>query len=458
MYAEKLPPHDISAEEAVIASLLIDSEAITTIASFLTGEDFYREINRWCYEACLSLYGRNEAINQITVADELTRQNRLEEIGGPAYLSHLVSIVPTSVHIQYYARIVHRMATMRHLIDAAGQIATIGFEAGPDEDSALSKAEDILFHLRRGQSPRDFVHIRDVLDKYLEDSGFGPEPKEGEVSSIETGFVDLDDLTGGFQRSDLIILAARPSMGKSTLALNIARNAAMKQGARVAIFSLEMGKEQVVQRLLASESGVDSQRLRLGRHTEAEERKVMDATGILAQLLIYVDDSPLLNIVEMRSKARRLHLERGIDFLIVDYLQLMQGSSSKENRVQEMSEISRSLKGLARELNLPVLALSQLRRAVEDRPSRRPLLSDLRESGSIEQDADVVIFIYRDDIYFSRDEWERRFPEKPYPKGIADLIVSKHRHGPTGERQLYFESRTVKFTNLAQPTTEPSLL
>ena len=458
MYAEKLPPHDISAEEAVIASLLIDSEAITTIASFLTAEDFYREINRWCYEACLALYGRNEAINQITMADELTRQNRLEEIGGPAYLSHLVSIVPTSVHIQYYARIVHRMSTMRHLIDAAGQIATIGFEAGPDEDSALSKAEDILFHLRRGQSPRDFVHIRDVLDKYLEDSGFGPEPKEGEVSSIETGFVDLDDLTGGFQRSDLIILAARPSMGKSTLALNIARNAAGKQGARVAIFSLEMGKEQVVQRLLASESGVDSQRLRLGRHTEAEERKVMDATGTLAQLLIYVDDSPLLNIVEMRSKARRLHLERGIDFLIVDYLQLMQGSSGSENRVQEMSEISRSLKGLARELNLPVLALSQLRRAVEDRPSRRPLLSDLRESGSIEQDADVVIFIYRDDIYFSRDEWERRFPEKPYPKGIADLIVSKHRHGPTGERQLYFESRTVKFTNLAQPTTEPSLL
>ncbi len=456
---ERLPPHNIEAEEAVIGSLLVDPEAILKTTIFLKPEAFYREKNQWLYEACLSLYERNEAINQITVAQELTRQGKLEEIGGAAYLSHLISVLPTSVHVEYYAQIVHRLAVMRRIISAAGQIAAIGYEAGPDVDAALDKAEDILFRIRRGESPRDFVHIRRVLEQYFEESGFAaPPPVEGHPSHVLSGFFALDELLGGLQRSDMIVLGARPSLGKSSLALSIARNAAIEQKANVAIFSLEMAKEQLVQRLLSSEAGVDSKRVRLGRYNAVEEKRIMEAAGVLAEAPIYVDDSPALKVVEMRSKARRLNYERGIDLIIVDYLQLIRGDGRIESKVQEISEISRSLKAMARELDTPVLAVSQLSRAAELRPSHIPLLSDLRESGSIEQDADVVLFIHRDEVYYTPEAWERSNPDRPYPKGIANIIVAKHRNGPIGQRNLRFLQDFAKFENyipeqeIEQPT------
>ncbi|MGB2799774.1 MAG: replicative DNA helicase [Dehalococcoidia bacterium] len=442
MVAETLPPHDIEAEESVVGSLLIDSDGIFSIATFLTPGDFYREKNQWAYEACFSLYERNEAIDQVTVAHELERRGRLEAVGGPAYLSYLVSIVPTSVHIEHYARIVHRMSIMRRLIGAAEQIKAIGYEAGPDIDESLGKAEDVLFRLRYGQRPRDFVPIRELLDRYFEESEI--RTFEGEV--VYSGFRVLDDIIGGLRRSDMIVLAARPSLGKTSLALGIARNAAVQQGAHVAIFSVEMSRAQLVQRLLSSEAGVDTKRLRLGEQTEAEERRMMEATGVLSEAPIFIDDSPALRVVEMKSKARRLHYERGIDLVVVDYMQLIRGDG-RENRVQEVTEISRSLKELARELNVPVIAVSQLSRAPMGRPSHRPQLSDLRESGAIEQDADVVVFIHRDDMYIKEDEWNKRHPDEPYPRGVAEIIVEKHRNGPVGEGKLRFLARTVKFAD-----------
>ncbi|MBI4299345.1 MAG: replicative DNA helicase [Chloroflexi bacterium] len=448
MYAERLPPHDVDAEEAVVGSLLIDGESITRVSPFLKGDDFYREKNRWCYESCLSLFDRGEGINQVTVAHELSLQGRLDGIGGPSYLSHLVSIVPTSLHVEYYGHIVQRTATLRQLIRAGGDIAAIGYEGTSDLEAALSRAEELLFRIRTGRSVRDFLHIRDVLDQYMEESSTILGPLERGVAPIPTGFVDLDRLLGGMQRSDMIILAARPSLGKSSLTISIARSAAA-QGATVGFFSLEMSREQLVLRLLSSEAGVDTHRLRLGLHSEAEERRVLDAIGLLSDLPIYIDDSPLQGIVEMRGKAKRLQMERGLNLLIVDYIQLIRGNGRGENRVQEMSEISRSLKGLARDIDVPMLAVSQLSRAVEMRPSHRPVLSDLRESGSIEQDADVVAFIYRDDAYYTEDEWEHRFPDRPYPKNIAEIIVAKHRHGPVATVNLYFRENVARFENLA---------
>ena len=449
MNEEKLPPHDIEAEEAVLGSLLVDGEAIHKIAVFLKPGDFYREKNLWVYEACFSLYERNGDIDQVTVAHEMGRLGRLEAVGGAAYLSHLVSIVPTSVHVEHYAHTVHRLSMMRGLIGASSQIAAIGYEAGPDTDASLGRAEDILFRIRHSESRRDFLHIRQILDRYFEEAESALPSIEDRV--VRTGFPALDEILGGLQRSDMIVLAARPSLGKSSLAVTIARNAALDQGKHVAIFSLEMAREQLVWRLLAGESGVDSRILRLGEQTEDEERRVMEATGALSEAAIFIDDSPMLRMVEMRSKARRLDNERGIDLVIVDYMQLIRGDG-RESRVQEVSEVSRSLKELARELDVPLIAVSQLSRAPEWRASHRPQLFDLRESGSIEQDADVVVFIYREDMYYTTKEaWERDHPEQPYPKGIAEIMVAKHRNGPTGTVNLRFRDRTVKFESMEQP-------
>ncbi len=455
MYGDKLPPHDIDAEEAVIGSLLIEGTAIYKIAAFLQQSDFYSEQNQWLYGACLSLYQRNEAINQITVAQELDRQNKLEACGGAAYLSHLISVVPTSLDIEHYAQIVYRLSVMRHLINAASQIAVIGYEANPDVDDSLSRAEDILFRLCHGQTPRGFVHIRQVLDKYFETAP-SPATEEGYPEAIPyvlSGFTGLDEFLGGFQRSDLTIIAGRPSMGKTSLALNIARNAAVEQRACVALFSLESAREPVVLRLLSSESGVNLRQVRLGLHNEQDEKRIMDATGILSEAPIYIDDTPLLRVVEMRSKARRLYYERGINLIIVDYLQLMHGEGRDE--VEKISYISRSLKAIARELNVPVLAISQLSRAAEWRASHKPQLSDLRGSGSIEQDADVVMFIYREELYTPEEEWKRDHPDEAYPPP-TEIIVAKHRNGPTGQRNLRFIPRLTKFENIANE--EPSLL
>ena len=452
MAQEKLPPHDVEAEEAVIGSLLIDPDAIIKIASFLTSEDFWGETCRLIYQACLSLYQRNDAINQITVAHELARLNNLEQIGGAAYLSYLISIVPTSLHVEYYAQIVSNMAVMRRLIGAAGQIAAIGYEAGYDVEATLNKAEDVLFQVRKRQSPRDFISIREVLSGYFEETGQGVVQREGEIPHILTGFTGLDDILGGLQRSDLIILAARPSLGKTSLALNIARNTALDQKACVAIFSLEMSRQAAVERLLACESGVDSKRIRLRSFNEQDEVRIMEASGVLAELPIYIDDSPQLRIIDIRSKARRLHFERGIDVILIDYLQLIQGDGKNENRVQEISSITRSLKLLARELDVPVLTVSQLSRAVEWRASHIPQLADLRESGSIEQDADIVIFIYRDEMYYTIEEWSKLhdIENEPYPRGLADIIIAKHRNGPIGQVELRFITKIARFDNIRQ--------
>ncbi|HEY55412.1 MAG TPA: replicative DNA helicase [Dehalococcoidia bacterium] len=451
MNGERLPPHDTDAEEAVIGSLLIDGTAIYKIAALLEPSDFYTERNSLIYGACLALYQRpeNETINQITVAQELDRQGKLAECGGAAYLSHLIAICPTSLDIEDYAQIVYRLSVMRNLITAAGQIAGIGYQAEPSVDESLNKAEDILFRLRHGQSQRDLTHIRQVLDTYFEATT--PEAEgapRGPLPYVLSGFTGLDEFLGGFQRSDLIIVGGRPSMGKTSLSLSLARNAAVEQGACVALFSLEMAREPLVWRILASESEVDSRRIRLGLHNEDQEKRIMDAIGKLSEAQIYIDDTPQLRVVEMRSKARRLHFEHGIDLIIVDYLQLMQGDRRTDNRVQEVSEISRALKGLARELNVPVLAVSQLSRAPEGRASHEPQLSDLRESGSIEQDADVVIFVFRDEYYYpSKEDWEREHPGESYPPP-ANIIVAKHRNGPTGEVKLLFKSRLAKFENI----------
>jgi len=456
--ADKLPPHDISAEEAVSGSLLIDGKAIFEIAVTLRPGDFYSEQNRSIYQACLSLYERDEAINQITVAQELERTGKLEPVGGTAYLSHLISIVPTSLDIEHYGQIVYRLSIMRQLIVAADRISDIGYRADPDINAALGRAEDALYQLRSARGSVDFVHIKQVLDRYFEP----PERPEADgsqpINQVMSSFHGLDEFLDGFQRSDLVIVAGRPSMGKTSLALNIVRNAAVEQGACVALFSLEMSRESLAQRLVSSESGVNLRRLRFEHGLGPDEPRIMNAIGVLAEAPIYIDDSPMLRVMEMRSKARRLYYERGIDLVIVDYLQLMQGEGRPgENRVQEISYISRSLKALAREINVPVIAVSQLSRAVEWRASHRPQLSDLRESGSIEQDADVVLFIYRDDYYFTRDEWEAQHLDgQEYPEGIAQVIVAKHRNGPTGELSLRFVPRLAKFENIA--SQEPSLL
>jgi replicative DNA helicase len=459
---EKLPPHDLDAEEAIIGSLLIDGTAIYKIAMALSRGDFYHERNQWLYEACLALYERNEAINQITMAQELARRDKLEAIGGAAFLSHLISVCPTPLDIEHYAQIVYRLSVMRGLIGAADQIARVGYDAGPDVDTSLSRAEDILFRLRHGHGERDFVHIRQVLDKYFEAAP--PSEEEGgareQMPYVLSNFVGLDEFLGGFQRSDLVIVAGRPSMGKSSLGLSIARNVAVEQKACVAFFSLEMSRESIVMRFLASESGVNSRRVRFGLHTEDEERHIMDATGVLSEAAIFLDDSPQLRVVEMRSKARRLHFERGLDLIVVDYLQLMQGEGRGENRVQEISYISRSLKALSRELNVPVIAISQLSRQVEWRASHIPQLADLRESGSIEQDADVVIFIYRDEYYHTEEEWQLQHPDREYPREEADIIVAKNRNGPTGQIKLRFRHNLATFYNYEYPVSseEPKLL
>ena len=447
MFQERLLPHDVGAEEAVLGSLLIDGESITRVAHMLKAGDFYRERNRICYEACEALFRKGEAINQVTLAHQLSVEEQTEQVGGMAYLSHLVANVPTPVHIDHYARIVTKTSVMRNLIDSAARISDIGYQATDDVEDALSRAEDILYQVRTGQVRRDFVPIREVLDQYLQEQAAAiSEPLGMTGVPLMTGFDALDELLGGLHPSDMVVLAARPSLGKSTLAMNMALNIA-RAGAAVGVFSLEMSREQLALRLLSAEAGVDSQRLRLGLYTEPEERRVISAIGGLSELPIYIDDTPTQWVVEMRSKAHHLRAERGLDFLVVDYMQIIHKPNSRgDNRVQEMGEITRSIKGLARDLDIPILAVSQMNRAVEGRTGHRPQLSDLRESGSIEQDADVVMFINRDELNYTEEEWFTRYGEdRPYPRHVAEIVVSKHRHGPVGNVKLLFREHLVKF-------------
>ncbi|MEL7561992.1 replicative DNA helicase [Dehalogenimonas sp. 4OHTPN] len=446
MVESRLPPHDLAAEEAVNGSLLIDGKVIYELAAFLRPADFYSETGRCVYEAALELYHRGEAIDQITVARELDHQRNLEKVGGAAYLAHLLTTVPTSLDAEHYGRIIYNLSVSRLLISAGIKITELGYSADPSPGAVISKAETLLYNLRSERASVDFIHIKSILDRYLE-----PPQTAQHLESVPTGFYGLNDYIGGLKRGDLVIVAGRPSMGKTSLGLNIARNAAVDHHACVAVFSLEMSSDSLVQRLLSSEAGINVRHFTPGLSSPDDENRIMHAIGILSEAPIYIDDSPQLRIADLRSKARRLHFEYGIDLIIVDYLQLLQGdtgSGKGDNRVQEISYISRALKGIARELNVPVVALSQLSRAVEWRSSHEPKLSDLRESGSIEQDADIVIFIYREEVYFKEEEWAATYPDKEYPREIADIIIAKHRNGPTGTIKVRFRHALTKFENL----------
>ncbi len=449
MEETRLPPNDNDAEEAVIGSLLISGDSMYQITDIVRPQDFYFDINRALFEAALELYKRDEAINQVTLAQELSRTGKIEMTGGPAKLSYLISVVPTSLDIEHYARIVYRLSVMRQMISAGDRIAAIGYDSSPDVEDSLSKAEGIIFKIRQNGAKNDLIHIREVLDKYFENEK-KPENEPERLPYIPSGFVALDEFLAGFQREDLIILAARPSMGKTSLALNIARNAALNNRQNVIVFSLEMSREALVTRLVSSEACISARSIRFENQIgEEEERKIIEATGVLSEAPIYLDDTPLMNIAEIRSKALRFQFHDPIDLVIIDYLQLIQGERSRDNRVQEIGMISRALKGLAREINAPVLAVSQLSRAVESRTSHEPLLSDLRESGSLEQDADVVIFIYRDDYYFkSEEEWITVHPDREYPREEADIIIAKHRNGPTGKVKLRYRQNFTRFETI----------
>jgi replicative DNA helicase len=432
--SEKMAPHNTEAEEAILGSLLIDPDAIFKVASFLGPDDFYREKNGWIYDAISDLHNRREPADFVTLCDELERRGQLEEVGGAAYITSLINAVPTAIHAEYYGRIVERTAILRRLISAAGQIAAIAYEEAEDVDEVVDRAEQILFGVSQRRIARDLVPIKQIIGDYYDRIDYLYQHR-GEPIGIPTGFPMLDKLLGGLQPSDLVIVAGRPSMGKTSFVLSIAQTAARKFNQRAAFFSLEMSAEQVVQRLISAETGIDSQRLRLANLEDDEWPLFVQATGILSEVPIFIDDTPSISALQMRTKARRLHAEHGLDLVIVDFLQLMQGDVRAENRVQEISSISRALKGLARELNVPVLAVSQLSRAVEARHDHIPILSDLRESGSIEQDADVVMFIYREEMYDPDTEL----------KNIADIIVAKHRNGPTGKIPLFFKKDLAQF-------------
>ena len=446
MASEKLLPQNVEAEAGVLGSLLIDPEAMAQVAEFLNPEDFYRESHRVIYEAAQDLYEGGTPADLITLIDELQRRGKLDEAGGPSYVSSLANQVPTSANVESYARIVERTAILRRLIHAAGQIAGVAYNE-PDANVALDQAEKLIFNVAQRISHAEFEHIRDTLSEYLDKLG-QLHSRRGEIVGVATGFSDLDKMTGGLQRSDLVILAARPAVGKTSFALSVAHGATLRYGHSVAVFSLEMSAEQLVARFLSMDAGVDQQKLRTGWIDDDEWDRISDSVGRLSEANIYIDDTPGITLMEMRSKARRLKLERGFDLIVVDYLQLMQGTVSGrggENRVQEISAISRGLKELARELDVPVLALSQLSRAVESRTDKKPQLSDLRESGAIEQDADIVMFIYRDDVY--NPESER--------KNIADIIIAKHRNGPVGTVSLYFQKEQTRYRDLDLRQPEP---
>lgn len=436
----KTIPANIDAERAVLGSLLIDPDAVTKIASFVRSEDFYRERHAWIYSALIALHERREPADFVTLVDELERQERLEEIGGPAYITELINSTPTAIYVDYYARIVERTAILRRLIGAAGKIAALAYDESNDVDAVVDRSEQIIFGISESRIHRDLTPISTIMTNVVDQIDFLARNQDT-LMGVPTGFVMLDKMLGGFQKSDLIIVAGRPGMGKTSMGLSIAQNAAKRYNARVAIFSLEMSNEQLVQRLLSVESAIDSHRLRLGQVYEEEWPILMEAANTLAATNIFIDDTPGATVMDIRTKARRLYAEHGIDLIIIDYMQLMSGSNTSgrgENRQQEISYISRSLKELSRELNVPVVAISQLSRAVESRADKRPMLSDLRESGSIEQDADVVLFVYREDYYV--EDTDR--------KNIADVIIAKHRHGSTGTVSLFFRKELTQFRDL----------
>jgi len=430
-------PHNLEAERSVLGALFVDREAIIRVRATLQPEDFLRPAHREIYAAIVDLYDRRIAPDQVAVADELERREQLEQIGGIAYLYDLPTLTPTAAHVESYADIVRRESTRRKLILVGSNIVRLGYDDGMEVGDALDKSERLLFDISQSRVTRDFKPISHYLDAFFERIDFVQQHR-GELVGVPTGFADLDKMTGGLQQSDLIILAARPGVGKTSFVLSLAYNASITHKRHIGIFSLEMSGEQLVQRALAMETGVDSQRLRLGYIDDSEWPAISRAMGKLANAPIYIDDTPAISIAELRSKARHLQAEAGVDMLIVDYLQLMRGGGKGDNRQQEVSEISRSLKEIARDLNIPVMACAQLSRAVESRTVKVPVLSDLRESGSIEQDADIVMFIYREELYDPDTE----------KKGIAEIHIAKHRNGPVGTVNLRFFEALTRFTDL----------
>lgn len=431
-------PFDLQAERATLGSLLLERDAIVAVAAWLEAEQFYLEKHAMVYEAALACYNRREPPDLTTVAAELRRVERLDLVGGLAFLGELAAEVPTAVHVEYYAKVVERTAIFRRLIEAGGKISAIGYEELEEAEDALDRAQAELLNVSQRRSKREFVPIGAIINTLFDRIDL-QQAERGDVYGVPTGYHDMDALTGGLQPSDLIILAARPSQGKTSLALSLAYNAAYLAHQTVGVFSLEMSRDQLVHRILAMHTGIDMQRLRLGNLRSDELSLALDGMGALSEVPIYIEDTPGLSIYEVRAKARRLKAEAGLNLLMIDYLQLMSGRRA-ENRVQEVSEISRGLKALARELNVPVIALSQLSRAVEGRQSHVPMLSDLRESGSLEQDADIVMFIYREETYDKDTD----------KKGVAEIHFAKHRNGPLGVIPLRFEARTTRFQNLAR--------
>ena len=432
----RIPPHSVESEQSILGSIILDKDAIITVAETINPSDFYKEAHKIIYESMLSLNSNNEPIDLITLIEELRKEGHLDNIGGISYLTSLSTIVPTTSNVKYYANIVKEKSVMRQLIKASNEIINLGYDASTDVQEILNKAEKSIFDISQEKSGDDIQPINAVLqDTFDMIEKLCTEKKE--VTGITTGFKDLNKKINGLQRTDLILLAARPAMGKTAFSLNLVQNAALKGDASVAVFSLEMSKEQLVQRMLSAQSNVELSKIKTGTLGESDWPRIIDGMAVLSEAKIFIDDTPGIKISEIRSKCRRLKMEKGLDLILIDYLQLMEGEGKNENRQQEIAKISRSLKILAKELDCPVVALSQLSRSPELRKDHRPILSDLRESGSIEQDADIVMFLYIDEYY--HDDSEK--------KNIGEVIVAKNRHGETGNVELVWFGQVQKFAD-----------
>ncbi len=436
---DKIPPHNLDAEKSTLGSMLLDRNAIAKVVEILRPGDFYKQAHAMILEVIHFLFEKGEPVDLVTVTEVLRERKQLETIGGASYIATLANSVPTAANVEHYAKIVEEKSVLRGLLKSADKISQLGYQEEQELDIILDEAEQLIFNISQKRATQGFDKIKDILMDTF-DNIENMYNQQSEVTGVPTGFKDLDKMTSGFQEADLIIIAARPSMGKTALALNMAQYVAVEEDMSVGIFSLEMSKSQLVQRMLCSEAQVNSHKLRTGKLNEKDWLRISQAAGRLGEARVFIDDTPGITAMEMRAKSRRIQAEHGLDLILIDYLQLMQGSGSIESRQQEVSKISRSLKGLARELNVPVVSLSQLSRAVEQRNDKRPQLSDLRSSGSIEQDADVVAFIYRDEYYNPDTE----------KKGITEIIIGKQRNGPVGVTELAFQKEYTKFVDLSK--------
>ncbi|HOE56627.1 MAG TPA: replicative DNA helicase [Bacillota bacterium] len=433
---QRIPPNNVEAEQSVLGAMLLDKEAISTATELISGEDFYREAHKEIFEAIVDIYNRGEPVDLITLTEKLKTRNTLDAVGGITFLTNLMEAVPTTHNVKYYAKIVEDKSLLRRLIKSSSEIIHKSYQAAEDIGEIIDAAEKGIFNISLNRSTKGFIHVKDILNVnfdrieklYL---------NKGKITGVPTGFSDLDNKLSGLQKSELILIAARPSMGKSSFMMNIVQHAAVREKITTAIFSLEMSKEQLTQRLLCAEALIDAHRLRIGDINEDEWIKLARAMGPISEAPIFIDDTPAISITEMRAKCRRLKIEQNLGLIVIDYLQLMQGQERSENRQQEISEISRSLKALAREIDVPVVALSQLSRAPEMRADHRPVLSDLRESGAIEQDADVVMFLYRDEYYHPDTD----------KKNIGEVNIAKQRNGPTGAIELVWLGQFTKFVS-----------